>query len=138
MFSFISRSVLVVSSSIPFVNYVYWSPEISVICLHCQIHKYSTLVFIQKKRTRWIYGRVCVCIFICLRVFTFFFLYSAQHHFIFQTRCLRSDIYSLSKCLHFPPQYVSCGNHDLEKIVTVSVNKVKQPAVLCRSCSAAA
>ncbi|KAJ6890338.1 hypothetical protein NC651_023984 [Populus alba x Populus x berolinensis] len=80
MFSFISRSVLVVSSSIPFVNYVYWSPEMSVKCLHCQIHKYSTLVFIQKKRTRW----ACMCLHIYMLASVYiFFLCSAKHHFIF-------------------------------------------------------
>lgn len=80
MFSFISRPVLVVSSSIPFVNYVYWSPEISVTCLDCQIHKYSTLVFIQKKRTRWACMWACMCLHIYMLASVYIFvLYSAQH-----------------------------------------------------------
>jgi hypothetical protein len=77
MFSFISKCIFIVYSSIPTVNYVYWFPKITVTCLNSQIYKYSVLVFIQKKRIRWIYGDVCVCyIFSCVCLWcVFMYLY---------------------------------------------------------------
>jgi hypothetical protein len=77
MFSFISKCIFIVYSSIPTVNYVYWFPKITVTCLNSQIYKYSVLVFIQKKRIRWIYGDVCVYyIFSCVCLWcVFMYLY---------------------------------------------------------------
>jgi hypothetical protein len=61
MFSFISKCIFIVYSSIPTVNYVYWFPKITVTCLNSQIYKIVSW-FLSKRKGLGGYMDMCVCV----------------------------------------------------------------------------